>query len=159
MTDRAGAVLRLQDLGDKATSTIDLRNVPGGISELTLQAMIYINSFKAFNKGSARILSLAEDWNSTIEFIENLYEGPMVKGGTQFSVEKAELTNALPLTNWHHLAISLDREKYTLRVNGKVIKTVKSAELGNWGRKAATLEIGNFDGYIDEVAVIVKKAD
>jgi hypothetical protein len=155
---REGAALRFKDLGDKATTTIDLRNISGGISEVTLQAMIYINSFKAFNKGNARILSLAEDWNSTIEFIENMYEGPMVKGGTQFSVDKKALTNALSLTNWHHLAISLNKESYTLRVNGKVIIATKSAELGNWGHKPAVLELGNFDGYLDEVAVLVKSS-
>jgi hypothetical protein len=156
MARRGGAALRFKDLGDKATTSVDLRNLPGGISELTLQAMLYINSFKGFNKGNAKILSLSEDWNSSVEFIENLYEGPMVKGGTQFSIDKNALTNALSLTNWHHISISLDREGYTCRVNGKVVKTVPAREIDNWGRKPAALEVGNFDGYIDEIAVLVK---
>jgi len=156
MKRREGAALWFKDLQDKATTEIDLRNVSGGISELTLQAMIYIDGFKAYNKGNAKILSLSEDWNSTIELIENQYEGPMVKGGSQFSIDKKILADALSLTNWNHVAISLDRQGYTFRVNGKVVKTIESSELQNWGRKPAALEIGNFDGYIDEIAVLRK---
>jgi len=33
------------------------------------------------------------------------------------------------------------------------VKALRSGELANWGRKPAILEIGNFDGYIDEVVV------
>ena len=154
MAERQGAALRFKDLGDRATTKIDLTGLEGDTAEITLQAMIYINSFKAFNRANAKILSLTEDWNSSLELVENLYEGPMIKGGTQFSVDKRTLTNALPLTNWHHLAISISRDGYAVRVNGKVVSTLKSKELGNWGRKPAILEIGNFDGYIDEVAVI-----
>jgi hypothetical protein len=156
MKERTGAALRFKDLGDKATTTVDLGDIAGGISELTVQAKVYINSFKAYNKGNAKILSLAEDWNSKIEFIENIYEGAMIKGGTQFSIDKKSLTNALSLTNWHHLALSVSTNGYSFRVDGKVIATQESNEIQNWGRKPATLEIGNVDGYIDEVAVLVK---
>jgi hypothetical protein len=57
---------------------------------------------------------------------------------------------------WNHLSITVNKEGYIARVNGKTIGEKKSGELGNWGKQGATLEIGNFDGYIDEVAVICK---
>ncbi|HEV8544361.1 MAG TPA: glycoside hydrolase family 9 protein [Verrucomicrobiae bacterium] len=152
MQKREGAALRFKDLGDKATTAIDLTKLPDK-SEITIEAMIYINSFKAYNRGNAKILSLAEDWNNSVELIENIYEGPMVKGGTQFSLNKEQITPALTLTNWHHVAISISKQGYSFRVNGKEIGALKSSELNNWGHKPATLEIGNFDGYLDEVAV------
>src|SRR5256885_11260466 len=63
--------------------------------------------------------SLAEDWNSSVEFIENIYEGPMIKGGTEFSLNKAQITPALTLTNWHHVAISISTQGYSFRVDRK----------------------------------------
>lgn len=157
LQQRHGAALRFKDLGDKATTKITLPH-PQQLSEITLQAMIFLNAFKAYNRTNVKILSLTEDWNSYIELNENMYEGPMIKGGTQFSVPQTTLTNALKPASWNHLSITLNKDSYTARVNGKIIGEKKTAELVNWGKKSATLEIGNFDGYIDEVAVFCKTA-
>ena len=153
MRERRGAALRFHDLGDRAQGKISLKP---GESELTFQAMIYVNAFKAYNRSSGKILSLTEDWNSSIELIENLYEGPMIKGGTQFSIGKGPVTTALAPGTWHLLELRVTRSGYEARVDGKVIGAIDKPELGNWGRKPASLEIGNFDGYIDEVAVLWK---
>ena len=118
--------------------------------------MIYLNSFKAYNRTNVKILSLAEDWNSYLELNENMYEGPMIKGGSEFSMTQTSLTNVLKPGVWHHLAITLNKDSYSARINGKVVVEKKSAELANWGKQPATLEVGNFDGYIDEVVVICK---
>ena len=118
--------------------------------------MLFINGFKGWNRGNAKILSLSEDWNSSIELIENIYEGPMIRGGSQFSIKKDRLAPALTLTNWHHLSISISRAGYAARIDGREIGSVPSNELANWGRKPAVLELGNFDGYIDEVVIRCK---
>jgi hypothetical protein len=152
MRERKGAALRFHDLGDRAQAKIQVK--PG--SELTLQAMIYVNAFKAYNRTNAKILSLVEEWNSSIELIENLYEGPMIKGGSQFSIGKGPVTAALIPGNWHLLEIRLSSTGYETYVNGKRIGSIAKSELEQWGRKPATLEIGNFDGYVDEIAVITK---
>jgi hypothetical protein len=155
MAHRAGAALRFKDIGDRATTKLTLPHSEQ-ISEITLEAMIYLNAFKAYNKTNVKILSLAEEWNSTIEFIENMYEGPMIKGGTQFSINQTTLTNALKPGTWHHLAITINKDSYTARLNGKTLSAKKTGELANWGKQGAMLEFGNFDGYIDEVAVLCK---
>lgn len=155
MAQRKGAALRVTDIGDIATAKINLPD-PQLLNEITLQAMIYLNSFKAYNRTNVKILSLAEDWNSYLELNENMYEGPMIKGGSEFSMTQTSLTNVLKPGVWHHLAITLNKDSYSARINGKVVVEKKSAELANWGKQPATLEIGNFDGYIDEVAVICK---
>jgi hypothetical protein len=157
MTNRSGAALRFKDIGDKATAKITLPHAEE-LSEITLQAMIYVNAFKGYNKANVKILSLAEEWNSTIEFIENMYEGAMIKGGTEFSINQVALTNVVKPGTWYHLAITINKDSYAARVNGKLLSSKKTAELANWGRKGATLEFGNFDGYIDEVAVLCKSA-
>lgn len=73
-----------------------------------------------------------------------------------FSIKKNRLTSVLTRGEWHHLAISLTHDGYSARLDGKEIGSIKSGELANWGRKPVKIEIGNFDGYIDEVAVICK---
>lgn len=157
MQNRGGAAVRFRDIGDAATVSIDLSKIGAGPkSEIAVEAMIYVNAFKAYNRTNANILSLREDWNSSLAFIENIYEGPMIKGGTELSLNKTDLAEMITATNWHHLRLTMTREAYSVRVDGMEIRNLPSSELANWGRKPATLEIGNFDGYIDEVAVICK---
>lgn len=156
MKERGGAALRFQGLKDAATAAVQ---IPAEVGEITLEAMIYINAFKGYNKGNAKILSLSEDWNSSIELIEDMYQGPIIRGGTALSIGQAIVNKSLSRTNWHHLAITIDQDGYTVRVNGDTIGLKKAAELENWGRKPAQLEFGNFDGYIDEVAIICKTSE
>jgi len=52
------------------------------------------------------------------------------------------------------MAISISRTGYTFKLDGAVLRAVTSNELENWGRTAsATLELGNFDGWIDEIVI------
>ena len=152
LSQRQGAALRFQDINDKAYATIDLTKL-GPASEVTVEAMLYLNAFKAYNRTNANILSLQEDWNSSLQLFENIYEGQMVRGGTEFSLKKDELTEVITPSQWHHISLSIKPDGYSFGVDGKVIKSLRSSELANWCRKPATLEIGNFDGYIDEVVV------
>ena len=155
MKKRQGAALHFSGLGDTATASI---RVPGGSSSIELQAMLYINEYKAYNLTNAKILSLAEDWHSSLEFIENIYEGPMIRGGTLFSLNRSQITNALTPRTWHHLLLRVDKNGYSAAVDGKVIARTNRSEISNWGRQAATLNLGNFDGYLDEIAIIATGA-
>lgn len=154
MKRRAGAALAFKDLGDKATVSIPASQVAAG-GGIALQALIYVNSLKAFNRTNVKILSLTEEWDASLEMIENMYEGPMVKGGTKFSVTKADLVKALPTGQWHHLEMSVDKTGYRLKVNGKEIAQAAAPERANWGKRPVVkLEFGNFEGWIDEVAIL-----
>nr|AIA18971.1 Concanavalin A-like lectin/glucanases superfamily [uncultured bacterium] len=157
MSQRQGAALRFQDINDKAYASIDLTKL-GPASEISIEAMFYLNTFKAYNRTNGNIVSLQEDWNSALQLLENIYEGPMVRGGTEFSLKKDELAQAITPSEWHHINLSINSDGYSFRVDGKVIKSLRSAELANWCRKPATLEIGNFDGYIDEVVIKCARA-
>jgi hypothetical protein len=43
-------------------------------------------------------------------------------------------------------------------VDGQVIGKSEKSEIANWGKKPASLHLGDFDGYIDEVTVICKRS-
>jgi len=127
--------------------------------ELSVGAMVYLNQYKGYNKGNARIVSLYEDWNSSLEFSEDMYQGGMIRCGTLLSVNKASLTNALSPGQWHYLLMSVGPQGYQIKVDDKLIGSTNKTEISNWGHKPAVLEIGNFDGYIDEVVVKSKAKD
>jgi len=156
MTNRAGAALRVLDLGDSASSSIPGSSIINPTTAfISVEAMIYINDFKAYNKGNATILSLAQnDWNAFIQLYEDKYNGTMLKGGSGWSFGGAPLKTALTLKTWHHLSLRLDKTGYTAKLNGVVLSSVPSAELANWNsNNPITLKVGDFDGWIDEVVV------
>jgi hypothetical protein len=155
MKVRQGAALRFKDLGDTAIGTIQL-NSGGKLEEIRLEAMVYLNGYKAYNRGNAKILSLSEEYNSSLEWIEDKYAGPIIRGGSVFALNKQELAQPLSPGKWHFLSITLNANGYSVSVDGKVIGKSDKSEIANWGKKPATLHLGDFDGYIDEVTVICK---
>jgi hypothetical protein len=157
MTSRAGSALRFLDLGDEATVKIPVSAlaINSTTTAIVLEAMIYVNEFKAYDRDVARILSMQEnDWNAYVELIEDKYGGPFIKGGTTLSFTKPELTAALTAKTWHHLSLAVTRTGYVIKLNGEIVASVPSADFANWGKsQTVTLTMGNFDGWIDEVAV------
>ena len=156
MNKPAGGAFRFFDLGDQAQVQFPSSAIRAGSDTTTiaLEAMVYINTLKAYNRGVATILSLNQSWDAYLELKEDKYSGLMVQGGQGFAVSGATLQEALTPQAWHHLSISLSQSGYTLKVNGRVIGSVSSGDLARWGSSpTVTLTLGNFDGWIDEVAV------
>ena len=155
MATRSGTAIHVSDLGDKASVSIPVSRIyqAGASSEITLEAMIYVNSFKAYNRGAARLVSLQNNWNANIELMEDTYTGAHIRGGTQFDVSGQSLLSALSLQVWHHLSITISSSGYSARIDGQQIGAVASNEIGNWNGGSASLEIGNFDGWVDEVVI------
>jgi hypothetical protein len=154
MAQRSGAALRFHDLGDAARVTL-----PGPLlnstnrQEITLEAMIYLNAYKGWNRGTAKILTLNENWNANLGFIEDIYSGPHLRGGTQFDLDASIVNQAIPLRQWVHLALTTGPSGYSARVNGKEIGSAASSELADWNAASGALEVGNFDGWMDEIAI------
>lgn len=156
MTTRAGASLYTGELGDRAIYELPSRALAIGAQTtgISLEAMIYVNSFRGYNRGNVRLLSLYDHWNAFMELSEDAYNGPQVKGGAQLGLSGSVLTSVLRLKEWHHVSLSLDRTGYTVRINGQVVSQVPSSELSNWGKSTvAVVEVGNFDGWVDEIVV------
>lgn len=161
MARHIGAALRFYDLGDSASVQVPVSSFAARTAtSVVIEAMIYVNQFKAYNRSVARIFSLNETWNAYMELIEDTYQGLFAKGGTSFSFGGAPLQQALTLKEWHHICLSLTRFGYTFAVDGKVVATAGASDISNWGRaQFAKLEIGNFDGWLDEVVVRASHAE
>jgi hypothetical protein len=153
MSSRSGQALHFHDLGDSATVTINAGYFSTTTTEISIEAMVYVNAYKAWNRSSARLLSLEKSWNASLHWTEDMYTGPHAGGGTVFDISGDALSGAMPAQAWHHLVISISQSGYALKVDGAVVKSVASTELANWSNGPAALELGNFDGWIDEVAV------
>jgi len=154
MAVRAGRALRFDDLGDTATVTIPPRFLyTNGTSEITLEAMVFVEQHKAWNRTSVNMLSLEGAWNVSIKWFEDIYTGPHAGGGTMLDVSGAALAGAMPLAQWHHLSISIFPGSYAVRVNGATVKVVSGSELAAWNGASPVLELGNFSGWIDEIAI------
>lgn len=156
MSNRRGAALHFSDLGDRATIEIPASELRSSSEKtaIVLEAMIYVDSFVAYNRQSATILSLYESWDAFLQLGEDTYAGPYVRGGTKMEWKGAGLAEVLTPKVWHHLGIELNQSSYLVRVDGKEVASASSDELSNWGRSlTAKLEFGDFAGWIDEVAV------
>ena len=154
MATRTGKALRFYDIGDKATVTIPAGSLfRTNTFEIALEAMVYVNAYKGYNRSSSRLLSLQRNWNASLEWIEDAYNGPHFRGGTQFDFFGNALNSALPLKEWRHLSIRINANEYSAYIDGKLLVKVPSLELSGWSNGSADLEIGNFDGWMDEVVV------
>ncbi len=156
MSPRSGGALRFLDLNDRATVKIPsalLRT--SNTSEVIVEGMVYVNEFKAYARSVATIFALIEAYNdSYLEFREDKYLGPVVQGGNVFSFGGTSLANALTKKQWHHISLSISQSGYTFSLDGVVQASLASGELKNWGSgTTATLVLGNFDGWIDEIVV------
>jgi hypothetical protein len=156
MANRSGGALRFLDIGDEATVQFPVSAIAmtPQTTEVSIEAMVYVNEYKAWDRDVATILSFAESWNANVEFKEDKYEGPFLKGGSWYSYKAPQLNNHLTTKTWHHLKMSLTRAGYEFRLNGELIASAPSPDLNNWGKsQVITLTLGNFDGWIDEVVV------
>lgn len=155
MAKRQGAALHVRDLGDRATALVpNILATDGRTSGVILEAMIYIESFVAYNRDLVKILSLYDTWNAFLELGEDKYAGPYIRGGTQLELIGAPLTQVLTPKQWHHLSLEINRTGYSIRIDGATVKSAPSSELLNWGPgSSAKVEIGNFNGWVDELVV------
>ncbi len=156
LKNRAGQSLHASDLGDQAVVTIpNSAIVAADTQTISIEAMIYINAFKAYNKGNAKIVSLNQNWNASLEFNENMYYGPRFQCGNSVDVSTPAVLDPMTKNVWHYLRIAIDKTGYTVKVDGQTVLTQASGDLANWSGNAGvtTLTLGNFDGWIDEVVV------
>ncbi len=155
MQDRSGANLHFFDVGDQASVAIPFADTWANDTQaIVVDAMIYVNAFKGFNKANATILSLERNWNAFMELREDMYAGPVFRLGSANTIGSAQVTPALTKNVWHHLRMRIDKSGYTVRINGQTLATIASSDLNNWSANGpATLKFGNFDGWIDEVVV------
>jgi hypothetical protein len=154
-TQHSGGALRFMDLGDNATVKIPLTTLKKSTTTaIRVEGMIYINDFKGYSRDNAHIISLSENSNAYVEFMEDKYRGAFARGGTVFMAPFSTLSARCTTKTWHHMAVEISQYGYSFSMDGTVLATLPATEFSNWGKSAfATLTLGNFDGWIDEVVV------
>ncbi len=155
MATRVGANLHFLDLGDQATVAIPYADTWAADTQgIIVEAMIYVNQFKGYNKANATLISLERNWNAFMELREDMYGGPVLRLGNTTTINSAQVKPALTSNEWHHIRMSIDKTGYTVKIDGQTVGSVANSELVNWNVSGpATLKFGNFDGWIDEVVV------
>ncbi|MDB6027914.1 MAG: N-terminal ig-like domain of cellulase [Verrucomicrobiales bacterium] len=155
MSTRTGANLHVQALGDQATVTFAESAVcASDTTAIVLDAMVYINAYKGYNVANSHLISLVNNWNSSLELNEDMYAGPVFRGGNSWDVRGTTVANALTKNVWHHLVMMIDKTGYSVKVDGNTVASMASGDLANWlNSGTATLTLGNFDGWVDEVTV------
>ncbi len=155
MTTRTGANLHFQAIGQQATVSFPESSVcANDTTAIVLDAMVYVNAYKGYNVANSKLISLVNNWNSSLEFNEDMYAGPVFRGGNSWDVRGTTVSDALTKNVWHHLVMTIDKTGYSVKVDGKTVASQASGDLANWlNSGTATLTIGNFDGWVDEVTV------
>jgi hypothetical protein len=155
MSSRTGANLHVQAIGDQATVTFPESAIcANDTTAIVLDAMVYINAYKGYNVANSHLISLVNNWNSSLELNEDMYAGPVFRGGNTWDVRGTTVSGALTRNVWHHLVMTIDKTGYSVKVDGKTVASMASGDLANWlNSGTATLTLGNFDGWIDEVTV------
>jgi len=156
MASPSGQAIRFTDLGDKARVTFPNPFALSGESDkISVESMVYITGYRAFLRGNPILLNLSRnDWNARIQLMENMYQGPSLRGGSSWEISGPTISRAIPTNEWFHFSLTLDKERYAARVNGVEIASKATSEFSNWGTSGNfTLEFGDFEGWMDEICV------
>ena len=155
MQNRTGGNLRFAAIGDKATVQIPAADTwASDTTAITVEAMVYVNQYLGYNKANLPLVSLVHNWASSLEFFEDMYAGPVFKGGAAFNLSGSAVQNALTKNVWHHMRMTIDKSGYTIQIDGKTIGTLASSDFQYWNIQVpSTLTLGNFDGWVDEVVI------
>jgi hypothetical protein len=157
MEKTGGAALRLRDLGDNATVT--LQNVelykPGITESVTVEAMIYINSYKAYSRQSAILLNLNRRWDAQLMLNQDKWaNSSQAKSGTQTIADAITLAQYLKQGCWQRISLVIDATGYAVKVNDREVTRMTSTDLTKFaGVGNVAIELGNFDGWLDELVV------
>jgi regulation of enolase protein 1 (concanavalin A-like superfamily) len=153
MSTRSGAALHTLDINNAATALIPANQlVSSDTTAITVEAMVYVNTYKAYSRANVEIVALQKNWNASLEFYENMYAGASFRSGTAFD----SVTTAMTPQKWHHLVMTIDKTGYTYKVDGAIVYTkATTTDFANFANTSgtATLTLGNIDGWIDEVVV------
>ncbi len=155
MAERSGGALRFSEIGDYATISINNSTLFDSATEaIVFDLMMYVSNYRP-STSNVPIATLTRNWNASMELIQNRYFGPIFRGGAQFEISGTSVSNALPRNRWNHLRLAIGKTGYSVRINGDLFAFSPSNEFNNWTNPQgfSTLTIGNFAGWMDEIAV------
>ncbi|MDB6019101.1 MAG: hypothetical protein JWR19_3590, partial [Pedosphaera sp.] len=128
----------------------------GTTTAISIEAMFYINSLKAYSHGNANMFGLNKAWTTQFGLYQGIWDlNPMVNGSLGVPViSPATMAANLKVGHWQHLKISLDGSGYKIYIDGLMVSQTNSLNLLSWGGSGPVLlEAGNFDGWLDEIVI------
>jgi hypothetical protein len=152
--------MRFNGASDKVTVTIpDSALLPGAsaATPLTLEAWFFPRAWKGYAVNNFQVLSLFQNYDSVLEVkdgIWNIPKCPTVYGGNYKLLTNAQWDAGVSLNHWHLLRLTLYADK-TVKcfIDGNLMATVTATSFAVGRSNAWTLNLGNFDGDVDEVRV------
>jgi Bacterial Ig domain len=157
MSTPSGSALRVFDVFDRGTVNIPLADINQGgqAVSISVEAQLFINRYPGYTYNNATLIGLVSGWNSQLLLSEDKWAtSAAVIGGSQTIISAASLSSVLTTGRWHQVSITLNTNGYTVKVDGNQVAQLASGDLANWsGTGTATLQFGDFDGWVDEVVV------
>lgn len=160
MVNPTGKVARFSGNGDRLTVTVPdellLTNADSRL--LSIEARIYPRAWEAYGVADLPILSLAQDAFTHLKLEDSQWSssprGPRVVGSGIPLASAAKWASAAPLNQWAKLEISFDPDTgaVTTWINSQPVSVV-SIPINVANSAAWKLELGNFDGDLDEVFI------
>jgi len=150
----SGAV-RVLALGDNVSVSIP-NSLLSGQTNISIEAMLFIKAYKFPGQGHASLLALAGPGSYELNVYGNSPDTyPTVAGTGHTVVAPATMATAVTFGKWQHWKLALNSTGYTFTIDGNVIGTfANGSELAGWGSGGnATLTVGDFDGWVDEVVI------
>ena len=160
MNSPGGNVARFGGSGDKLTVSIpDSQLLTGGDNRpLVIEARIYPRAWEGFGVANLPIVSLEQSASTNLKLEDSQWgsspQGPRVLSGGVPLASAAQWAAAAPLNQWAWLEMSFDPVAGTVTtwINGQPVSAVSvSMDAGNTANWM--LELGNFDGDLDEVFI------
>ncbi|MGC6457761.1 MAG: FG-GAP-like repeat-containing protein [Akkermansiaceae bacterium] len=166
MSNPTGQVARFGGAGDKLTVSIpdSLLLTAGDSRPLTIEARICPRAWVGFGVGNLPIISLEQDLMNHLKLEDSQWssnpQGPRILSAGTPLVSSAQWAVAAPLNQWALLEISLDPDAGTVTtwIDSQPVSVV-STPFSVANASAWTLELGNFDGDLDEIYIHRGDAD
>jgi hypothetical protein len=157
MSSPSGSALRVFDVFDRGIISLPVSDInrSGQAVSISIEAQIFINRYTGYGLNTATLLALVKGWNSQLLLSEDKWATTaQVIGGNQTMISAPNLSGLLTTGRWHQVNIALNTNGYTVKVDGNQVAQLASGDFANWfGTGTATLQFGDFDGWIDEVVV------
>ncbi len=157
MSTPSGAALHFANLYDRASIVLPAADVNRNnqATNISVEAEIFVTSLVGHGVGSATLLELSEGWNSQLILNQDIWgTSPQMYGGNQIVFSASTLASSLTTGAWHHVVMSINAAGYSFFVDGNQIAQANSSDFANWsGTGNVTLQFGDINGWIDEVAV------
>mmetsp|Transcript_52100 Transcript_52100/g.118576 ORF Transcript_52100/g.118576 Transcript_52100/m.118576 type:complete len:669 (+) Transcript_52100:1-2007(+) len=157
---RSGSALAVGGGSNFVYATFDGREFDRtDLIAVRLRAMIYVVGTTPRGASYTNLLSLKKSWRAHITLSWNKWtSNGELRFGEAFAFTGADIDlKVFNLHQWHWLELEVNATHYSYCIDGTCVVDNSTEMLDFWlGPEPVRLEVGNFDGFLDEVAFDVE---